>query len=129
MRSGAREPRGEGFVVCPAGPPGEQPDPAQAVAIMNAPTRNVTEQTRLDACLTSAELWRRYVELGGMSTSDEMESILRLEVEPTAHDHDVLAHALNERFTELGHNHPVRYSEGRFVGTTAQLPVPMENRS
>ncbi len=74
---------------------------------------NVTVHTRDDAGLSAPELWRRYVELGGMSTSDEVESILRLEVLPTAHDHDVLAHALNERFTELGGNHPVRYAEPR----------------
>ena len=77
---------------------------------MSAPTRNVAEQTRHDAGLSGPELWRRYVELGGMSTSDEVESILRLEVLPTTHDHDVLAHALNERFSELGRNHPVRYA-------------------
>lgn len=63
--------------------------------------------------MSEADLWRRYVELGGMSTSEEVESILRSEVAPAPHDHDVLAHALNERFTELGRNHPVRYAETR----------------
>lgn len=80
---------------------------------MSAPTLDVSDQTRRDAGLSAPDLWRRYVELGGMSTSDEVESILRLEASPTAHDHDVLAHALNERFTELGRNHPVRYAEAR----------------
>jgi hypothetical protein len=28
---------------------------------------------------------------------------------PTDHDHDVIAHALNERFSELGGDHPVAY--------------------
>lgn len=74
---------------------------------------NVTVQARDDAGLSAPELWRRYVELGGMSTSDEVESILHLEVLPTTHDHNVLAHALNERFSELGGNHPVRYAEAR----------------
>ena len=30
-------------------------------------------------------------------------------LEPSAHDHDLIAHALNERFVELGGNHPVAY--------------------
>jgi len=30
---------------------------------------------------------------------------------PSAHDHDLIAHALNERFTELGGDHPVPYVE------------------
>ena len=28
---------------------------------------------------------------------------------PSTHDHDVIAHAINERFVELGGNHPVEY--------------------
>ena len=78
---------------------------------MSAPTKTVSIPTRDDAGLSGPDLWRRYVELGGMSTSDEVDSILRFEVVPTNHDHDVLAHALNERFTELGRNHPVLYAE------------------
>lgn len=78
---------------------------------MSAPTRTVSASTRDDAGLSPPELWRRYVELGGMSTSEEVESILRTEVLPTTHNHNLLAHALNERFSELGLNHPVRYEE------------------
>lgn len=77
---------------------------------MSPPTKNVSERTRDDSGLSASELWRRYIELGGMSTSDEVDAILRLEILPTDHDHDVLAHALNERFSELGRNHPVRYA-------------------
>lgn len=80
---------------------------------MTPPTWSLSVQARDDAGLSAPELWRRYVELGGMSSSDEVESILRLEVLPTLHDHDVLAHALNERFSELGRNHPVAYAEAR----------------
>ena len=53
----------------------------------------------------------RYFELGGMSTGFELETFLYGLVVPTAHDHDVIAHALNERFTELGGDHPVAYLE------------------
>lgn len=86
---------------------------------MSAPIRDVSLRTRDDAGLSPPELWRRYLELGGMSTSDEVESILRLELLPTVHDHDVLAHALNERFGELGRNHPVRYASRRRSDATA----------
>jgi predicted DNA-binding ribbon-helix-helix protein len=59
--------------------------------------------------LTHPELWMRYFELGGMSTGIELEAFLYGALQPTAHDHDVIAHALNERFVELGGNHPVPY--------------------
>ena len=32
-------------------------------------------------------------------------------LQPSAHDREVIAQALNERFVELGGNHPVPYSE------------------
>jgi predicted DNA-binding ribbon-helix-helix protein len=66
---------------------------------------------RIDAGLSHAELWFRYFELGGMSTALELEAYLYGALEPTAHDHDLVAHALNERFVELGGDHPVPYSD------------------
>ena len=50
----------------------------------------------------------RYFELGGMSTGFELEGFLYGFVRQS-HDHDVIAHAINERFSELGRNHPVAY--------------------
>jgi hypothetical protein len=41
-----------------------------------------------------------------------VEAFLYGALQPTPHDHDVLAHALNERFVELGGNHPVPYADG-----------------
>ncbi len=67
---------------------------------------------RREAELTHGELWLRYFELGGMSTALELEAVLYGALWPTGHDHDVIAHALNERFVEMGGNHPVPYSEG-----------------
>jgi hypothetical protein len=66
---------------------------------------------RQDAALSHGELWLRYFELGGMSTGLELEAYLYGALEPSRHDHDVIAHALNERFVELGGNHPVPYVE------------------
>jgi hypothetical protein len=72
---------------------------------------NVLDLFRGDAKLSHGELWLRYFELGGMSTALEVEAFLYGALQPSIHDHDVIAHALNERFVELGGNHPVPYLE------------------
>jgi hypothetical protein len=72
---------------------------------------DVLDVYRQDAALTHGELWLRYFELGGMSTNLELEAYLYGALKPSTHDHDVIAHALNERFTEMGGDHPVPYLE------------------
>jgi len=47
-----------------------------------------------------------------MSTEVELDAIVHGALAPSAHDHDLIAHALNERFVELGGNHPVSYARG-----------------
>ena len=69
------------------------------------------DRARRDARLSHGELWMRYFELGGMSTALQLEGYLYGALRPTANDYDVVAHALNERFVELGGNPPVAYSE------------------
>ncbi|MGH9046584.1 MAG: hypothetical protein ACRDVW_04640 [Acidimicrobiales bacterium] len=71
---------------------------------------DLLDRHRRDAELSNGELWLRYFELGGMSTSLELEAIICGALVTSDHDHDVIAHALNERFVELGGNHPVPYS-------------------
>jgi hypothetical protein len=68
------------------------------------------DRFRRKAGLSHGELWLRYFELGGMSTGFELEAFLYGILSPSTHDHDVIAHAINERFSELGGNHPVDYS-------------------
>jgi hypothetical protein len=51
----------------------------------------------------------RYFEMGGMSTGLELEAYLSGILDPSPNDRAVIAHVLNERFSELGENHPVRY--------------------
>jgi hypothetical protein len=70
---------------------------------------DVLDGYRLDAQLSNGELWLRYFELGGMRTGLELEAVLLGFLQPSIHDHDVIAHALNERFTEMGGDHPVPY--------------------
>jgi len=71
----------------------------------------ILEQARLELGLSHAELWFRYFELGGMSTALEVEAYLYGALTPTAYDGDLLATALNERFSELGGDHPIPYSD------------------
>ncbi len=72
---------------------------------------DLLDRYRRNAGLSHGDLWLRYFELGGMSDALELEAILYGALEPSAHDREVIAHALNERFVELGGNHPVPYSE------------------
>ncbi|MHB8220040.1 MAG: hypothetical protein ACYDHU_06930 [Acidimicrobiales bacterium] len=74
---------------------------------------DVLDVYRREAGLSRGELWLRYFALGGMSSAFEVEAFLESVLVPTAHDHDVLAHALNERFVEMGGNHPVPYHRDR----------------
>ena len=69
------------------------------------------DRARRDAMLTIGALWLRYFELGGMGTALELEAYLYGALQPTEHEYDVLAHTLNERFVELGGNHPIPYSD------------------
>jgi hypothetical protein len=78
---------------------------------MTEPLSDLLDRARRQAGLTHGELWYRYFRLGGMRTGLEVEGFCYGALVPSAHDHDVVAHALNERFVELGGNHPVAYSD------------------
>jgi hypothetical protein len=78
---------------------------------MMGPLSQSLDVARQEAGLSHRELWLRYFELGGMSSALQLEAILYGALRPETHDHDVIAHALNERFSELGGNHPVPYSD------------------
>ena len=74
------------------------------------PAPDILDAYRQEARLSHAELWLRYFKLGGMSTGIEVEGILHGVLSPSDYDHDVIALALNERFAELGGDHPVPYA-------------------
>jgi hypothetical protein len=78
---------------------------------VDSPSTNTLDEYRRDALLSHGELWLRYFELGGMSTAFEVEAFLYGALRPSTHDRDLIAHALNERFVELGGNHPVPYAD------------------
>ncbi len=69
----------------------------------------VLDRARVELGLSEAQLWMHYFALGGMSDEFEMGAYLAGVLRPSAHDHDLIAHALNELFTELGQDHPIPY--------------------
>jgi hypothetical protein len=71
----------------------------------------VLEHARREVGLSIADLWMRYFALGGMGTILEVEAILFGALIPIPYDRDVLAVAINERFAELGGDHPMPYSD------------------
>ena len=71
---------------------------------------NPLEKARREVGLSVSELWWRYFAIGGMRNELEVEAILYQALVPTESDRDLLAVALNERFSELGRDHPIPYS-------------------
>lgn len=71
---------------------------------------DVLEQARRDLGLSVADLWLRYFALGGMNAALEIEAVLFGALVSDDHNRDIIAVALNERFFELGRDHPVRYN-------------------
>ena len=69
------------------------------------------EQARRRLGMSVADLWWRYFALGGRGSELEMEAMLFQALVPADLDRDVLAVALNERFSELGGDHPIPYSD------------------
>ncbi|WP_345427082.1 hypothetical protein [Pseudonocardia xishanensis] len=60
--------------------------------------------------LDLAQLWIASLTLGGTLSQAELEAALRGELSLSGHEHDVVAQAINDYFTERGQNHPVAYS-------------------
>lgn len=78
------------------------------------------------AGITQQDLWMRYFALGGMSQPLELEAIVHNALHTTAHDRDLLVHALNERFSELGRDHPIPYSDE--PDSPPEWPIPFGDR-
>ena len=78
-----------------------------------ADTADVLERAREETGLSMTELWFRYFALGGMGTALEVDAFLYGALVPSAHNRDLIAVALNERYLELGRDHPIPYSDDR----------------
>jgi hypothetical protein len=72
---------------------------------------DLLERARQGLELSVSDLWWRYFSIGGTSSELEVEAILYRALVPTVRDQDLLAAALNERFQELGGDHPIPYSD------------------
>jgi hypothetical protein len=59
------------------------------------------------------ELWFEYVGLGGDAAQLEVEAYALGVLEPDAHQHNLIAQALNEHFFARGQDHPVAYRDIR----------------
>jgi hypothetical protein len=58
------------------------------------------------------KLWLRCFALGGTLDGSDPRATVQGARTPTAHEHDVIAQALNEYFLDHGLSSPVVYSEG-----------------
>jgi hypothetical protein len=82
----------------------------ETVLSLEYPSLEVLDAYRQEAGLSHGELWLRYLELGGIRTRTDVEAIICGVLVPSDHDLDIIALALNERFAELGRDHPVPYA-------------------
>jgi hypothetical protein len=57
------------------------------------------------------QLWVAYLGLGGTMSAERLEAALRGRHSLSSHEHDLVAQALNDYFTERGQDHPVAYSD------------------
>jgi hypothetical protein len=71
----------------------------------------VLEAARVQAGMSVGELWMAYFALGGSQTASSVRAFLDADTDPRLTDYDVLAQAVNERFMDLGGDHPVPYRE------------------
>ena len=71
--------------------------------------------------MSHSELWVRYFELGGVASPLELEAYLLGALQPATRDLDLVVHALDERFTELG---PVTAPRRRGSGVVMPLASP-----
>jgi hypothetical protein len=77
---------------------------------LNTPGHQVLEAARSQAGMSLEDLWWAYFALGGNVLPMVMRAYLD-GTEGRTIDYDVLAQAINERFLDLGGDHPVPYRD------------------
>lgn len=90
---------------------------------------NPLETARRELNLSVSDLWWRYFAIGGMYTELEIEAILFGALVPTDNDRDMIAVALNERFSELGGDHPMPYTDDDEEWWPGDGPLPVNQPS
>ena len=71
---------------------------------------NILQAARDQACLSKWDLWVRYFALGGSASLDAVDRHIGDGDVLDAGQHDVLVHALNERFAEMDLGRPLTYA-------------------
>jgi hypothetical protein len=61
--------------------------------------------------LTLGELWLRYLSVGGTASPARVAAYARGQLRPDSYQHNMIAQAINEHFTDLGEDHPVSYQD------------------
>jgi hypothetical protein len=61
--------------------------------------------------LTLADLWLRYLGVGGTASPDRVAAYARGTMIPDSYQHNMIAQAINEYFTDQGEDHPVGYQD------------------
>jgi len=69
------------------------------------------EHARHELELSLDALWLAYVGLGGAATLPQLDRYLSNGTGFNGVQHDYVAQALNDCYTDMGRNHPVPYSE------------------
>ncbi len=95
-----------------------------SIANVSRTPESTLERALIGVSLSQNELWARCFGLGGMAMPIEIEAFLLGLLAPSAHDHEVLLHALNERYSDLGPNHPVPHGDGRGAPALRLLGAP-----
>ena len=92
--------------------------PAQAVHALSQPGSTSLGRTgdidagRAELGMSARDLWVGYFAMGGNGTEADVDRWLSGASPLPARDRNVLAQTLNERFADIGLDHPVAYSEG-----------------
>ncbi len=76
----------------------------------NARGSSILQAAREQAGLSEWDLWVRYFALGGSASQDVVQRHIREGDVLDAGQHDVLVHALNERFAEMELGRPLKYA-------------------
>lgn len=63
------------------------------------------------AGLSIADLWLRYIALGGNTNAAQLARHITGQDRPGHYEHNLIAQSINESFTERGEDHPVGYRD------------------
>ena len=74
---------------------------------MRIPAWDCLDEGRQRAQLSSADLWYRYLTLGGSVTPDHFDQLLTGAETLSRHDYSLIAQALNDHFIDVGQDSPL----------------------